>query len=244
MKKTLHIFGLLLCLLLLASCSLLSGGGTGNATTAPVTTTSPVTTAPPASSGEDADALLALLADAVPTRADATVTSAFRAPDVTLSAAFLLLHTEELDYYSYEIERLLPLEEALLAGSPTETLEGHLTIDGEGNVTSSSAEITSELLSALPSLSLRLPALESALFSECRTERTGSTVTVGGSVKEEYIPHLLAPYGTEAEDLSLSVTLDAVSFRPTALLMTYTSADGAAVTLTVTYSYGAVTIPE
>ena len=131
----------------------------------------------------------------------------------------------------------------IAAGSPTETVEGHLTIDGAGNVTSSSAEITNELLSLLPSLSLRLPALESALFSSLSIERVAGTTTVGGAVKDEYIPSLLAPYGIGADGLSVAVTLTADS-RPAELTLSYTSAAEATVTATVVYSYGEVTIPD
>ncbi len=236
MKKTLQFISLSLALLLLASCSLLSGGAGGGVTTAPSVTTAPGTAAPPASTAE-ADALFAALETAAPTAAEVSVSSEYESPDVTLSASCLFLHTEELDSYSYSFERLLPLEEALLAGSPTETVEGHLTIDGEGNVTASSGEITSELLAELSSLTLRLPTLESALFSELSVQRAADAVTVGGSVKAEYIPLLLAPYGVEATGLSIAVTLGTADSLPTALLMTYTSGDGAAVTYRAMYTY-------
>ena len=242
MKKTLQFLSLSLALLLLTSCSLLSGGTGGTTTTAPSVTTAPGTAAPSVSPAE-ADALFALLKTAAPTSAALSVSSVYSSPAVTLTAEILFLRSGDLTHYSYATERLLTASEAIAAGSPTETVEGHLTIDGAGNVTSSSAEITNELLSLLPSLSLRLPALESALFSSLSIERVAGTTTVGGAVKDEYIPSLLAPYGIGADGLSVAVTLTADS-RPAELTLTYTSAAEATVTATVVYSYGEVTIPD
>lgn len=241
MKKTLQFTSLILVLLLLSSCSLLSGDAGDTVTTAPSVTTAPGTVAPPVSPAE-ADALFALLAAAAPTGAELSASAAYPSPAVTLSAEILFLHSEGLDHYTYSVERLLSAAEAIAAGSPTETLEGHLTIDGAGNVTSSSAEITNELLAGLSSLSLRLPALEAALFSSLSIEREAGAATVGGAVKDEYVPNLLAPYGIGVTGLSVAVTI--VAERPTEMTLSYTSAAGAAVTVTVVYSYGEVTIPD
>ena len=230
------------CLLLLASCGLFEGEIT---LPIPISTRPQVTTAPPpAPEQSEAAAYLEALSEAEPTGAMLEISASYREPAVTLTAEVLCLHGEESDYYSYRIDRLLSVEEALLAGSPIKTDSGHLTLAEGGLVTDSPAEVTDELLSGLSSLSLRLPTLEEALFTECMLERNGDAVTLGGIVSAEYITHLLGEDGEEVTALTVAVTVDDATRLPTALRMRWLTPGGATVEMSVTYSYEEIAIPD
>ena len=107
-------------------------------------------------------------------------------------------------------------------------------------MTASSGEITAELLAGLSTLSLRLPALEALLFDSLLLEKTAAATTLGGTVKDEYIAQLMAPYGLEVEALSMEVTLGAADSLPHSLAMSFTSGEGALVTVEILYSYDAL----
>lgn len=243
MKRILLAFLLLSLLLPLASCGLLGGlipeETTGAETTAPTTTARP----PDSTPLPTLPALAAAMKSATPTRSEATVLSVYESPAVTLSAELLFLHTEERDRYEYRIDYLLPMEEALAAGSPIGERVGYLTLTAS-TVTASSPEVNAEVLEEIRTLSLRMPTFEGSFFTRYEIKKEGSALLLTGHVKDTAVPLLFDSRTEGITDLSVAVTFEKESLLPTEAAFTFTAADGARTTYRAVYSYAPVTIPE
>ena len=246
--KRISLAVLLLSLLLfLASCNLLGGltpgeeeEEDGGATTPAVTTA-----APPKSEATlpTLSALATAMKTATPTRSEAELLSVYTAPAVTLSADLLFLHTEEADRYEYRIDYLLPIEEALAAGSPIGERCGYLTLTGT-TITEASPEINGEVLEEMQALSLRKPSFREEFFTRYEIKREGEAVLLSGEVKDYAVPLLFDPHTEGITDLSLTVTFTAEGDLPTEITLSFTARDGARTTYRAVYSYAPVTIPK
>lgn len=233
MKKTLQIILAVACLFALSSCSLsdtppLPGSSAGPAgTTAPPDTSATLPT------------LLELNAatrEATPARSEVTVSSQYQKPAVTLTADIVILHAEE-DSYSYRVDRLLSVEEALVVGGSVAEVEGHLTLRPDGTVTSASPEVTAELVAELSTLSCRLPNLDPSFFSSYTITEENASPVLHAIAQDASIPLLFDSSAAGITALSMRVAYDADSLFPTACTMIYRSPGGAAVTYTAVYSY-------
>ena len=245
MKRILLAVLLFSLLLFLVSCDLFGGrptaGPGGDGTTAPP----PTTTAPSQSDPAlpSFSALSTAMKTETPTRSEVTLLSVYTDPDVTLSADLLFLHTEGSDRYEYRIDYLLPIEEALAAGSPIGERCGYLTLSGS-TITEASSEINNEVLEEMQSLSLRKPSLHEEFFTRCTIKSEGGAILLSGEVKDYAVPLLFDPHTEGITDLSLTVTFTAGGERPTEVLLSFTARDGARTTYRAVYSYDPVTIPK
>lgn len=247
MKRILLAALLLLLLLLLVSCDLLGRSlpqksteqTTAAATTASVTTASPGNGSPlPTLS-----ALATAIKMATPTRSEVSVSSTYTAPSVRLTANLLFLHTEEADYYEYRADYLVPMEEALAAGSPIGEREGYLTLSGDV-IIASSPELSNDLLAEIKTLSMRKPSFGEDFFSRCEIRGEGETVLLIGDVHDHAVPMLFDEKTEGITDLTITVTFTAKEHLPTAMTLSFTARDGAPTTYHAIYSYDLATIPE
>lgn len=234
MKKLALLLSLALLSGLLCACGLLSppADTTGGSDT---TGGTPTTGSAPTPAEVEAG-----IRAARPTETRVTVSAAYAASGITLTAQITLKKNGESEYYTYEAERLLPTDEALAAGSPTATVEGHLQLSGN-QVVSSSAEVDAELLSGVSSLSVHLPRLNAAYLSSYEITEGSEGVTLTATVRDDRLGEMLDA-AAEISGLSFTLTLTR-DLTPTALTAEWTSPDGAAVTYGAEYSYTPAAIP-
>lgn len=209
------------------------------ATTVPPVTEAPVTEAPLPTVAE----LNAAIDAAVPTRAEATVIASYTSPEVSLTTEILFLHSDEGDYYTYRTEYLLSMEEAISAGTPVGERSGYLKFF-DSTIVSHSPDVTAEILAAIPSLSCRLPRLDAFCFSTHTVKRSNGSLILTASAKDDYITMLYDSSAEGITGLTITLTFDEDTLRPTSTALVFTAADGAAVTYTAAYSYTAVVLPD
>ena len=214
---------LLLLSFLLSSCALLAplgNGTTAGGGSAPLPTLS---------------ALSDAIEKATPCESAATVTATYQDPAVTLTSTFTFTAEGEAVSYTYYIERLLPVDAALSAGKPTETLTGHLTVIGD-TLTDYSPEVTNDILMQLETITFRYPTLDRDFFTSLDIAREEDGYSLSGEVKDSAVPMLFDQKTAGLTDLTLTVLFD-TDLRPTSTQITCRAADGAAVTYVATYRH-------
>ena len=240
MKRFVSFLLLLSLCLLLASCDILDGllkkpaGTTAPpaATGAPAASSATTPGAPPVTVTPEEPVptvaeLSAAMDAAVPTRAEATLVATY--PSVSLTTELLFLHSGDTDHYSYRTEYLLPMEEAIAAGTPIGEKSGYLTLEGE-SILSHSPDVTEEVLAEIPTLSCRLPYLTVSFLESHTVTAEGGTVTLTAKVADSAITMLFDTSAEGITDMTMTLTLKKEGLLPTGMTLTYTAADGAAVT--------------
>ena len=224
MKKIAFLLSLVLLSALLCACGLLS----------PADTTGGGPTAPTLAEID------AGIRAAEPTESRVAVSARYAASGITLTSHITLKKNGESEYYTYEIERLLPTEEALAAGSPKEKLEGHFHLVGEQTV-DASEEVDAALLAEISSLSMHLPRLAAENFSEYAIREEAGSVTLTATVKDSRLSEML---DAEARLSGLSFTVRLTSdLVPLSLSATFISEGGTPTSYEAEYTYTPVTIP-
>ncbi len=177
-----------------------------------------------------------MLDAASPKKSKADITAVYTDPAVTLTADLEFEVTAAAERYTYRIDYLLPLEEALATGEAIGEHRGFVTIEGDA-ITEDSGEIDNAILTAIESVVLKAPSLNAAnLESHTITEENGRIV-LEARARDALIVTMFDVNLLGVSGLSIRIEIDAATERPTSTRLTYTSREGAAVTAVITYEY-------
>ena len=177
-----------------------------------------------------------MLDAASPKKSKADITAVYADPAVTLTADLEFEVTAAAEKYSYRIDYLLPLEEALATGEAIGEYRGFVTIEGD-TIAEDSGEIDNAILTAIEGVVLKAPSLNVAnLESHTITEENGKIV-LEARARDALIVTLFDVNLLGVTGLSMRIEIDASTERPTSTTLTYTSREGAAVTAVIVYEY-------
>ena len=179
-----------------------------------------------------------MLEAAAPKKATADISAVYTDPAVTLTADLTLEATDTAEKYSYRIDYLLPIDEALASGQAIGEHRGYLTIEGD-TITEDSGEVDEVIIEAISLLSLSAPTLEVAYLESHEIIEENGKIILKANVRNAF---LSVVFGLDflvdgAQNVALVIVIDAATERPTSTTLTFTSRKGAAVTAKIDYAY-------
>lgn len=178
-----------------------------------------------------------MLTEATPKSSRADITAVYTDPAVTLTADLELETSVSGERYTYRVDYLLPLEEALATGEAIGEHRGFVTIDEEGYITEDSGEIDNAILNSVESVTLKSLSLNVAnLESHTITEADGKII-LEAKARDALLVMMYDVNLLGISNLSMTIEIDATKERPTSTTLTYTSREGAKVTSVIEYQY-------
>ncbi len=178
-----------------------------------------------------------MLTAATPKSSRADITAVYTDPAVTLTADLELETSVSGEKYTYRVDYLLPLEEALATGEAIGEYRGFVTIDEEGYITEDSGEIDNAILNSVESVTLKSLSLNVAnLESHTITEADGKII-LEAKARDALLVMMYDVNLLGISNLSMTIEIDATTERPTSTTLTYTSREGAKVTSVMHYEY-------